>query len=387
MNLAITPTALKSAAPGQYLGYSLQQLRFCYYLMKAPTGDTVSLEREDDVVVYRMDGSHLLEQCKNTIDGNPTRDKSEELWKTFGIWADRCAEGIDVNTTDFVLYTSAKSPGKLALEMHGAATVDTCNAVLGKLKKLALGSCTGWATQIERFLKLGDAKCLKLIERFSLVAHREPPECIRELLRSALSSNLVDDFCAVAIGMARDRADALIRDKKPAIVEAGAFRRAFRAFVRKHDLTSLLLSKQPAPDEAVISTIMDSGMTFVRQLKAIEATRDLTVTAVSDFLRSQADKVDWANDGSIYEDSLTELDEQLVRHHTLLRDEIEDTMASAAEPARGRALYRRCAQTVLPLEGRAVPTHFIAGSYNGLADLRRLGWHPQYSSLFPVDGD
>lgn len=111
----------------------------------------------------------------------------------------------------------------------------------------------------------------------------------------------------------------------------------------------------------------------------------MLMTAVSDFLRTTADKVDWADEGVIVKESLDELDDQLVRRHKILRDEIEDMHAERDEPRRGRTLYRRCTETVVPLEGQALPSHFIAGAYNCLANVRRLGWHPQYMTMFQVE--
>jgi hypothetical protein len=75
-------------------------------------------------------------------------------------------------------------------------------------------------------------------------------------------------------------------------------------------------------------------------------------------------------------------DGQLERQHTIARDEVEDMMASVSEVQRGRALYRKCAATQLPLEGRTLPSHFIAGAYNSLADGLRVGWLPKYQNLF-----
>jgi hypothetical protein len=43
--------------------------------------------------------------------------------------------------------------------------------------------------------------------------------------------------------------------------------------------------------------------------------------------------------------------------------------------------YRHCAQLQPPLDGRAVPGHFVHGCFNALADIMRLGWHPDYQSL------
>ena len=54
---------------------------------------------------------------------------------------------------------------------------------------------------------------------------------------------------------------------------------------------------------------------------------------------------------------------------------------------RGREIYRRCADTEMPLDGSAVPDHFVAGAFNCLADISKLGWHADYATLFPPEGD
>jgi hypothetical protein len=39
----------------------------------------------------------------------------------------------------------------------------------------------------------------------------------------------------------------------------------------------------------------------------------------------------------------------------------------------------------MPLEGQAVPNYFIHGCFNALADIMRVGWHPDYQSLLAED--
>jgi hypothetical protein len=109
------------------------------------------------------------------------------------------------------------------------------------------------------------------------------------------------------------------------------------------------------------------------------------VRAVSDFLRASADKSAWAEQGMIFEGSLTEWDDFLVGRHGLISGEIADLHPDRDAAFRGRMTYRQCAQLQAPLEGRAVPGHFVHGSFNALADVLRLGWHPDYQSL--LDGD
>jgi hypothetical protein len=74
-------------------------------------------------------------------------------------------------------------------------------------------------------------------------------------------------------------------------------------------------------------------------------------------------------------------DEDLLRRHGLISGEIADLYAEKDAALRGRLVYRRCAQLQAPLDGRAVPGHFVHGCFNSLADEMRLGWHPNYCSI------
>lgn len=387
MSLLELEKPLKTSAAGQYLGYSLQQLRLCHHLFRAPDGDAVSLEHLDDVAVHRADGSLLLEQSKSALAGNPASDKSEELWKAFANWAELCsADTVDPATTDFRLYVTPAKSGGLVNAIH-AATKAEADQVLAKIKKLVdpAKEEVGCASLVKRFLAVGDAICLQIIERFQLNSESDPVESVRQYVRPGAPPEALEDLTAAAVGMARDRIDKLIREKAPPIQNAITFRTAFRTFASRSNLTNLLTSKAAHPSPETIETLVNLAPTFVRQLQAIEASEDLLVTAVSDFLRSTADKVQWADEGRVLDDSFDDFDAQLVRHHTIVRDEIEDVHAATDEVGRGRTLYRRCTGMVLPLEGHTLPTHFVAGAYNHLADARHLGWHPQYAILFPVE--
>jgi hypothetical protein len=52
-----------------------------------------------------------------------------------------------------------------------------------------------------------------------------------------------------------------------------------------------------------------------------------------------------------------------------------------------RMTYRECAQVQASLDSRAVPSHFVHGSFNALADDMRVGWHPDYQTLIGEIGN
>jgi hypothetical protein len=385
MSITELEKPLKSSAAGQYLGYSLEQVRFCHHLLRVPDGDHVSLELLDDVAIHRADGSYLLEQSKSNLASNPATDRSKVLWKTFANWADLCADNIvNVQTTDFHLYITPPNAGDLVQRMHAVTTRQLVAEVLAAVKRCYNPKTpnAGCNPHLLRFLKAGDVICAGIMRRFRLVMEDDPLEAVREYVRPGAPAEAVDNLTSAAIGMARDRVEKLMRNHQNGILSATVYRQSFRTFARRFNLTNLLTSTTPTPAADVVEALVNTAPIFVRQLEIVDAGRDMLVTAVSDYLRATAEKVNWADEGLILEGSLDELDAQLVRQHTIDRDEVEDTMAAASEAARGRSLYRRSTSTQLPLEGQPLPSHFVAGAYNCLADECRVGWHPRFRSFF-----
>jgi hypothetical protein len=353
--------------------------------MNEASGSKISLENLDDVAIHHKSGSFVLEQSKSALSGNPASNKSVELWKALSNWAvlpKQIFDSVDL----FRYYVTPLKGGDIIHELNDAKDARKAALLLKRFKTKSFLGTPGVGAEplIAKFLAAGDEVCLRVIERFELVSEDDPLEVIRGKLIATLPEENLDQFCEAAIGMAKADAESLIRRGKEPLIETGAFRRKLRAFIRKYDFSNLLAPTTSAPADYQISDTLTRQPTFVRQLSAIEASPKLMVTAVSDFLRATADKVTWADAGSILEASLDELDESLIRHHELTTDELSDTHAELDALQRGRQLYRRCIELQMPLEGRTLPIYFVAGEYNCLADDRRLGWHPDYLSLFPL---
>ncbi|NLS07650.1 hypothetical protein HGP14_30795 [Rhizobium sp. P32RR-XVIII] len=376
---------LKSAAPGQYLGYGMQPIRLCYHLLTATKGSMVSVELYDDVTIHEPDGSLVLEQSKSALKGNPASDRSVELWKTMANWAEQPRSNLG-KVRCFRYYVSPLKAGKLVEQMSAAKDPKDIGALLEKFKTPKFQGEVGVGIEpfVTRFLAAGDDICAKIIEFFELVSDADPVDPIRAKFTALIPDETLDQFCAAAIGMAKDDSDKLIRAKQPAIVSASAFRRNWRAFIRKYEFSGLLNPTMDVPQDQQISAVVGTSPTFVRQLSAVKATESIVRTAVSDFLRALSDKVNWADDGEIVESSLEELDVSLLRHHGLTEDEIADVHSHLDPLARGRQLYRRCIELQTPLEGRELPSYFISGEFNWLADECRLGWHPDHKIMFPA---
>jgi len=387
MSTSVIHNPLKTAAAGPYLGYRLQPVRFCLHLFQVEEGVGVSLEYLDDVALHGTSGAQTLEQCKSFSGKGKLTDKSVELWKTFANWADICAtQSLDPSATRFVLVAVPGKASQLVYNLQVAGDSEAALAILSQIKKSQTPAAAerGAGPHIARFLAHGDEACVAIIRNFSFVPEPDPVEAIRRVLRATLPEAAVDDFAKAAIGMADQEVQQLLRSHAPPILDAATFRSRFHAFVRKHNLAGLLNSTTSAPDKSVIDKTIESAPMYVRQLVAIEASPDLMVGAVAAYLRSTADRVRWAEAGEIVESSLGDFDQGLERRFSLVREGIEDLHSGSDEITRGRLVYRQCALVELPLESRSVPSYFVEGTYNILADDVRIGWHPSYRTFLGI---
>ncbi len=380
----VTQTRKHSAA-GQYLGYALQQVRLCFHLMISPHGASVSLEHLDDVAVHLSDGRVVLEQSKSALKQNPLSDWAADLWGTIANWLDFLAAGeVDPATTQYRLYVTPVKSGAFATKLNDAKSDDDVAAFVGLVTK-SLGKLKAppaCSADIQRFLKAAADHRNALVKNLTVVSiHADPVDAIRAIFNPTVSPQILDLVCERAIGAAKEAADRRIRARQPAILSADAFRAEQRAFVQKNNLPGLLASFTETPSDEEVQLIMQGRPGFVRQLELVEVSAEACVRAVSDYLRTAADISIWGESGLIFEKNLADWDEDLVGRYEHIAAEVQDVHAGQSANARGRIVYRRCANLQPPLDGRAVPGHFVHGSYNALADELRLGWHPEFRAL------
>ena len=376
---------VKHAAAGPYLGFSLQQVRFCYYLLSSPSEASVSLEYLDDVAVHYADDTLLLEQCKSALSHNPISDWSNDLWKTVENWLTMVeTQSVNGAKTSFQLYVTPPKAGKLSAAMHTAKDEKDVDALVkqvrDKLKKRA--NPPECIAHVQRFLDTTSALRLTVVGKTSIVAtDADPLEPLRERLRPTVPEESLDVICTSAIGQAKEAADNCIRRRVPALLSVAEFRKNFHAFVRQNNMAGYLPAFTSAPSTDVTKALLAGRPVFQRQLQLIEATEAQQLRAASDLLRTSGEKVKWADQGLVFDGTFKDWEDSLLRKHDAAQTEVQYTNSKEAQNVQGRIIYSRCAAMDVPLDSRAVPGFFTHGAFNDLADSRRLGWHPDHETL------
>ena len=381
--VAVTVKA-RASAPGQYLGYGLQPVRLCFHLLNGDQEGVASIEHLDDVALKNSDNSVVLEQTKSALKQNPISDWSEDLWKTFANWIDTIRSGlVDPTSARFQLYVTPVKSGYWVNRLNDTNfPADVAGLISDLEKTVKKRKQTPQCYQyIRQLLEADRCTITALIVNFRLKCDEDPIEPIRRILRFSVQEELLDSCCAYAIGLAKQRAESLIRVGQPAILDTNQFQKDVRAFSAKHNLVKMLPSFASTPTPELVEETLDDRPMFVRQLHVVDMPDSIILRAISNFLQSMSDKTDWAERGLIVNDSLLEFDRHLLQRYEMTKLEIDELHGDLEFAKQGKLLYGRCVSTTASLEGRDVPNHFVPGSYNGLADRLVLGWHPNFTSI------
>lgn len=127
---------MKSNAPGQLLGYSIQFPRALCHLLRSGPGDAVFIEVLGDVATKKRDKEVIAEEDKSSIYSKPITDKSTDLWKTFFNWIVAIKEGsLDVGKTRYVLYCNKSGRLSIVDQFSAATNINDAGGALKNAKE------------------------------------------------------------------------------------------------------------------------------------------------------------------------------------------------------------------------------------------------------------
>ena len=384
--------------PTQYLGFSLQVNRLLAHLLEAKEGATVSLEVLGDVATSDTSGGTILEETKSrTSRSNPVADRSIDLWKTLRNWLDVVSAGhVDPDHTRFVMHTSKQFSGTIVESFHNAHDEHAASEALSSaIARFSQTTSSGKKKPIARGLKPHIEQIFaedvrthvsKIVRSFSLESGSSlSKEELLALLKSkAIGQRALEPVLTHLLGWVKDQTDELIVSGNPATVRQELFAAELLSIVRKFDRSNILMSFAPSLTEATTQDHLQTRL-YVQQLDLIEASLDDRLSAISDFLRAEADRIDWAAQGLVHESTYDEIEDALATswrsYHTKTR--IQFSEKSLVE--RGQLLYADCCLHTISVQGLEPPEHFCRGCFQTLADNLELGWHPDFAEILGVD--
>ena len=377
------------SAPGQAAGYEYQRQLALVLLAEAYREDplvAVRLEAIEDVELVWRDGEVVGVQAKHHLRDHTLTDRSPDLWRTLTGWMDlERQRGADALPRLHLVTTSRAAAGTaVALLRHRNRDVVTA---LGLLREVA-GQPGAEATRgaRHRFLDLPESAQLRILHAATVLDAAERVDGLDERLRAALGMVVPQErpeaFLQRIVGWWVGRSTELLVGRRQAITGQELYELcdAVRDDFRSGSLTVTgELRDEPHPH--ALQPLLERP--FVRQLRLVRAPDPVTDLAIRHYYRAYAQRGRWARE-------VEGLDGDFTAFEQTLTDEWETqfTAMGVRAPADSDGRAREGLELALDFgvstkaRLRGVDEHVLCrGTAHGLADRRRIGWHPDYQRL------
>lgn len=360
---------------------------------KNPNGH-ISVEKFDDVAFEDDNLSKCLTQAKHSVTAGSLDDKSVDLWKTIRVWMAAVEEGIvQLGSVKFFLITtneaSEDSAAALLRSGHGKEAVEKAYKLLLKAAKQSKNKTTEIARN--KFSTLKKPEAIALLSKVEIIdLHPNLGDVSSEIEGELI---VIDPVQVTAIaqhleGWWFDVLGKRLVDDKTATIPVQQILMKVSEIGKSFGDSALPLSdveelgaKEYSPD--------DESETFVRQMRVLELPNSMVERGAGDYYKAYAQRSKWARESLILDDELARFDAKLSDRWERKFDEdvlLADPKSSEEEITVGRKLFLWASKDSQPLRN-VVETWITAGSYHGLSNRLKIGWHPKFKTLFRTESD
>lgn len=383
-------------ATGSLAGY-LYQCRLALLLglqtvKKKPNGQ-ISIEKFDDIAFDNDNIAECIIQAKHNITPKTLSDSSVDVWKTLRIWVQDFKEGIITNSeTKRLLITTAIALENSAVSKlrSGSSKEDRVSARTSLQETARKSKNLASESGRKAFLDLTDEEADLLIASIQVIdAYANLPDVNGDIegeLR-IVAPNHSDKVTEALEGWwLKIVAKRLVGEETRQIPLQDILKKA-------HEIGGWF-----RPDGLPVSDPEDFGdkpydpndesETYVKQMRLVQLPDNIVQRGIRDFYRSNAQRSKWARESLL-------LDGEASRYDEKLQDQWErrfaadccDAGASNDEDKRkiGRTVYFWASQQQVGFRN-VVETWITAGSFHGLADRLKVGWHPDFSDHLDLGG-
>jgi hypothetical protein len=378
-------------AAGQAAGYHFQIQHALLSILRSGPNAEVAIETLDDVAVTDETSGHsTLEQLKHSIRPGSLSDRSRPLWNALNAWMDLAETGRLDEVSELLLVatqTGKDGSAAAALRLGGSPTPRAAaERLLLAAAQQARGADT--ATARARFIALRPADRKKLLAKIRVADSTAGIGDFRAELLDAVGLATprvaVDDFLDRLVGWWERRAVDMLLGRRKTVTRDEVADEIARI---RDEYTDRTL---PAADPALAAEVTEAlvaaykGYPFVHQLEMIAVKDARLQLLIADYHRAFSQRARWLEDGILGPDELSEWEDRLADEwaHAFARmcDEVGNDSPEEQQAHAGRELYGDLEQSDLsPLrDGRDRFLH--VGTWHGLSDTRRVGWHPDFQA-------
>lgn len=358
-------------------------------------GYAISIEKFDDVAFEDAASPVELIQTKHHGTAGDTSDKSVDVWKTLRSWMKQIkANPTLTDDTRYVLLTTnrATEGSALAKLRESGGDRDVCGAI--ELLLSAAATSTNSETERSRnaFLDLNPNVRNNLVENIwvfdnapNIIDVRAEIELI---LYYTAPSEKLSVFTDYLEGWWINRVITALTVPHPTPIPLVEIQRKVYELQQDFRRSRLPLDEDIGAMPPV-TTMPKDDRVFVRQMKLINVAKEEALIAIHDYYRAYAQRSRWVRENLFLDGEENQYDMELWdawrRRFIPTVADAGDDLDNLSKQKLGRDMFRWACRYPKPLRNRG-ESWLSSGSFQMLADVIRVGWHPDYESHFELKG-
>lgn len=388
----VTDTRPSHSAAPSLQGY-LYQCRYALLeaVRRLPSENriSISIETLDDVVFYQEGEPIELLQTKHHVrPGVNLSDSSPDLWKTLRVWIDRlCETSVPPDSQFFFITTALCEDGTAAAYLRPSGR-DPATA----LRRLTAAATTSQNRENHSsyctFKSLPDSLRERLVSGITILDGSPTIDKLGDRLKEALFYNVdrryLDSYLGSLEGWWYRRVLAHLRDDSATPIPGEELESECSRIREQFRQDNLVI------DDDIIAKVVDPNeyedMKFVKQLSLIDVGAARVLHAIKNYYRASEHRSKWVREELLHVGDLERYEDRLfeeweTRFHQM-KDQLREGACDLKKLCAGQGLYSWAETgTHRPLR-TAVTEPFVArGTYHRLAEILRVGWHPEYRAL------
>ena len=325
---------------------------------------------------------HHAKPCVNLSDSSP------DLWKTLRVWIDRlCETSVPPDSQFFFITTALCADGTAAAYLRPS----------GRDPAMALRCLTAAATTSDNqenrssycaFKSLPDSLRRRLVSGITILDGSPTIDKLGDRLKEALFHSVdrryLDSYLSSLEGWWYGRVLAHLRDDSAAPIPGEELESECSRIREQFRQDNLVI------DNGIVAKVVDPSeyedMKFVKQLSLIDVGATRVLHAIKNYYRASEHRSRWVREELLHVGELERYEDRLfeeweVRFHQM-KDHLGERAGDPKMVCAGQGLYCWAETgTHLPIR-TAVTEPFVArGTYHRLAEILRVGWHPEYRAL------
>lgn len=389
-------------ASASALGY-LYQCRYALLLALQKGDDPnqcLSIEKLDDVAFHESPSSPTVaKECLqfkhkiNRVGG--LGDSSPDIWKTLKIWAEGVKQKrFDLDRVSLFLVTTASAGNRNSVRLlrHDPSSRKPLEALQNLESAAAKSTNPIVQDALARFLTLTSDDRRKLFLAIYLLDNApsvvDLDQQFTAIVRYAALPQHRDAFLQRIEGWWLQRIVMHLSDQSPGVISVVEVQQQFheiREQFRRDSLPDDMFSAQLPPE----ATPDADDRVFVRQLRLINLSLARLRNAQEDHYRAFVQRSQWVKEHLMALDEAEKYELRLIdgwkERFAIMRERVLQGSDEPTLARHGSDLYdwmstEAAARSDLWVRADFKSGYMTRGSYHMLAELIRLGWHPEYET-------